>query len=227
MNTEEVRTRLLTERARIEELRHAANRLTADAQEATERELSSAEQHPAELASETIGLEIDHSVLQHAELELVELEAAVKRVDNGVVRQVRGVRQADQRGAPRGDPDREVLHRGPGQAGQERAAQRALGRNAKAGSVAEVALPGEHDRHAECVGGLGDLQGRSCCRRDESRRARRPCPGSRGRRASGRTRPRQRPLRLRDHLLEPPQARTIRRATSGRRRRRQPCRRGR
>jgi RNA polymerase-binding transcription factor DksA len=80
MNSDEVRTRLLTERARIEELRMAANRLTADAQEATERELSSAEQHPAELASETIGLEIDHSVLQHAELEL---EAAVLRVDSG------------------------------------------------------------------------------------------------------------------------------------------------
>jgi RNA polymerase-binding transcription factor DksA len=83
MNTDEARTRLLTERARIEALRSAAGRLTADAQEATERELSSAEQHPAELASETIGLEIDHSVLQHAELELVELEAAVKRVDTG------------------------------------------------------------------------------------------------------------------------------------------------
>jgi DnaK suppressor protein len=83
MNSDEARTRLLTERARIEELRIAANRLTADAQEATERELSSAEQHPAELASETIGLEIDHSVLQHADQELEELEEAVKRVDSG------------------------------------------------------------------------------------------------------------------------------------------------
>jgi DnaK suppressor protein len=83
MNSDEARTRLLTERARIAELRIAATRLTADAQEATERELSSAEQHPAELASETIGLEIDQSVLQHAELELEELEEAVKRVDSG------------------------------------------------------------------------------------------------------------------------------------------------
>jgi DnaK suppressor protein len=84
MNTEDIRTRLLTERVRIEELRSAASRLTVDAQEATERELSSAEQHPAELASETIGLEIDHSVLQHADLELAELEAAVMRVDSGL-----------------------------------------------------------------------------------------------------------------------------------------------
>ena len=83
MDADEARTRLVTERARIEELRNAANRLTADAQDATERELASAEQHPAELASETIGLEIDHSVLQHAELELLELEEAVKRVDTG------------------------------------------------------------------------------------------------------------------------------------------------
>jgi len=59
MNVDEARTRLLTERARIEELRQAATRLRADAQEATERELSSAEQHPSELASETIGLELD------------------------------------------------------------------------------------------------------------------------------------------------------------------------
>jgi RNA polymerase-binding transcription factor DksA len=84
MNTDEARTLLVTERARIEELCHAANRLTADAQEATERELSSAEQHPAELASETIGLELDHSVLMHAELELAELEEAVKRVEAGL-----------------------------------------------------------------------------------------------------------------------------------------------
>ena len=64
MNTDEARTRLLTERARIEALRQAAGRLTADAQEATERELSSAEQHPSELASETIGLELDQSVAE-------------------------------------------------------------------------------------------------------------------------------------------------------------------
>ncbi len=83
MNTDEARTRLLTERARIEALRQAAGRLTADAQEATERELSSAEQHPSELASETIGLELDQSVQKHAELELAELEEAVKRVDWG------------------------------------------------------------------------------------------------------------------------------------------------
>ncbi|HUZ70596.1 MAG TPA: TraR/DksA C4-type zinc finger protein [Candidatus Saccharimonadales bacterium] len=83
MNTDEARTRLLTERARIEALRQAAGRLTADAQEATERELSSAEQHPSELASETIGLELDQSVQKHAELELAELEEAVKRVDLG------------------------------------------------------------------------------------------------------------------------------------------------
>lgn len=83
MNTDEARTRLLTERARIEALRQAAGRLTADAQEATERELSSAEQHPSELASETIGLELDQSVQKHAELELAELEEAVKRVNSG------------------------------------------------------------------------------------------------------------------------------------------------
>src|SRR6202023_4060325 len=103
MNTDEARTRLLTERARIEALRSAAGRLTADAQEATERELASAEQHPAELASETIGLEIDHSVLQHAELELLELEEAVKRVDTGSYGNCGGCGHADKGGRPGGD----------------------------------------------------------------------------------------------------------------------------
>ena len=116
------------------ELRIAANRLTADAQEATERELSSAEQHPAELASETIGLEIDHSVLQHAELELEELEAAVKRVDSGSYGNCEACGKPDQRGPSGGDPDGALLHRGPVEARQERAAQRALS--------SELRLPG-------------------------------------------------------------------------------------
>ena len=170
----------------------AANRLTADAQEATERELSSAEQHPAELASETIGLEIDHSVLQHAELEFLELEAAVKRVDTGSYGKCEACGKPISEARLEAIPTATVLHRGPGKARSERAAQRALAIQ----SVAEVALPGEHHRHAQRIGGFGDLGVVLASARVDDRAHARPCRGSRGRRASGRTRPTPRPLRL-------------------------------
>jgi len=83
MDQEQARSRLAVERDRIQELRAAAGRLTASATEAAERELSSAEQHPAELATETIERELDQSLVEHAELELVEIDAALKRLDQG------------------------------------------------------------------------------------------------------------------------------------------------
>ena len=83
METEAARARLLKERERLEGLRQAADRLRAGAQEASERELASADQHPAELATETIERELDQSVVQHALAELTEIEAALQRLDDG------------------------------------------------------------------------------------------------------------------------------------------------
>ena len=83
MDTEAARARLLSEQTRLESVRQAADRLRAGAQEASERELSSADQHPAELATETIERELDHSVVQHALAELTEIEAALQRLDAG------------------------------------------------------------------------------------------------------------------------------------------------
>lgn len=80
MDAEQARTRLLAERDRIAEVRAAAGRLTASATEAAERELSSAEQHPAELATETMERELDQSLIEHAESELVEIDAALARL---------------------------------------------------------------------------------------------------------------------------------------------------
>lgn len=82
MDTEQARQRLLAERDRLEEVRQAAERLSAGAREAAERELSSADQHPAELATETIERELDQTVVQHARTELVEIEAAIARLDS-------------------------------------------------------------------------------------------------------------------------------------------------
>jgi DnaK suppressor protein len=83
MDIEEARRRLLAERERVEEVRQAANRLTDGAKEAAERELSSAEQHPAELATETLERELDNSVLRHADLELSEIEHGLGKLDLG------------------------------------------------------------------------------------------------------------------------------------------------
>lgn len=83
MDTDAVRARLLKEQGRLKALHLAATRLHAGAREAQERELSSADQHPAELATETMERELDQSVVQHVLAELTETEAALKKLDEG------------------------------------------------------------------------------------------------------------------------------------------------
>ena len=83
MDTAQARERLLVERRRLQEVREAAGNLSEGAKEAAERELSSADQHPAELATETMERELDQSVVLHAEAEIAEIEAAVRRLDEG------------------------------------------------------------------------------------------------------------------------------------------------
>jgi len=83
MDTDLARRRLAAERERLEEVRQAAGRLSAGAAEAAERELASADQHPAELATETIERELDQTVVAHAETELLEIESALARLDTG------------------------------------------------------------------------------------------------------------------------------------------------
>jgi DnaK suppressor protein len=83
MDTEHARARLLSERSRLEAVRQAADRLSAGAAEAAQRELSSADQHPAELATETLERELDQSVVQAARAELAECEDALRRLDAG------------------------------------------------------------------------------------------------------------------------------------------------
>lgn len=83
MDSDAFRAGLLKEQARLEGLLLAATRLQAGAQEAQERELSSADQHPAELATETIERELDQSVVLHVQAELLEVQSALKRLDGG------------------------------------------------------------------------------------------------------------------------------------------------
>jgi RNA polymerase-binding transcription factor DksA len=81
MDTEQARERLIAERDRLIDVRNAASRLSTSAKEASERELSSADQHPAEQATETLERELDLGVLQSVEAELLEVKAALARLE--------------------------------------------------------------------------------------------------------------------------------------------------
>jgi DnaK suppressor protein len=83
MNPEQDRERLIAERERLTEVRNAASRLSTSAGEASARELSSVDQHPAEQATETLERELDLGVLQSVEAELLEVKAALARLDAG------------------------------------------------------------------------------------------------------------------------------------------------
>lgn len=83
MKNQQAREHLVAERDRLTEVRDAASRLSTSAAETTERELSSADQHPAEQATETLERELDLGVLQSVEAELLEVQAALERLDAG------------------------------------------------------------------------------------------------------------------------------------------------
>src|SRR5579863_5575412 len=83
MDYEQARERLLAEQARLQDVRDAADRLSAAANEAETGELSTADQHPAEQATETLEREIDAGVLQRVDAELAEVDAALSRLDAG------------------------------------------------------------------------------------------------------------------------------------------------
>jgi DnaK suppressor protein len=83
MNPDQARERLLAERARLIQVRDAATRLSTSAAESAQRELSSADQHPAEQATETLERELDLGVLQSVESELMEVQAALERLEAG------------------------------------------------------------------------------------------------------------------------------------------------
>ncbi len=83
MDTEAARQGLLAARRRLEQVWEAADHLSAGAREAAERELSSADQHPAELATETMERELDQSVVIHAQSEIADIDAALRKLEDG------------------------------------------------------------------------------------------------------------------------------------------------
>ncbi len=83
MDQDDVRQRLEEERTRLEGLREGFNDLQAESEEASLSELSSLDQHQADVGTETFNRERDLSILERVEAELADIEHAMRRLDEG------------------------------------------------------------------------------------------------------------------------------------------------
>ena len=81
METEQARARLEEERRRLEEIRASAE--TTESEDESLSELSSLDQHPADIGTETFDREKDLSILEQVEAELADIDHALKRLDDG------------------------------------------------------------------------------------------------------------------------------------------------
>jgi RNA polymerase-binding transcription factor DksA len=83
--TTEARSRLEEERARLEGVRDglADENLSEESEQESTSELSSADQHQADLGTETFEREKDLSILERIEAELADVEHALRRLDDG------------------------------------------------------------------------------------------------------------------------------------------------
>jgi RNA polymerase-binding transcription factor DksA len=81
METEQARARLEEERTRLESVREGVD--TTESEEESLSELSSLDQHQADIGTETFDREKDISVLEQVEAELADIEHALKRLDDG------------------------------------------------------------------------------------------------------------------------------------------------
>jgi len=78
-----IRRRLDTERERLTGLVAGLRAETGQEESEQVGELNSYDQHPADLGSETFEREKDLAILENLEHELAEVEAALKRLDDG------------------------------------------------------------------------------------------------------------------------------------------------
>ena len=85
MNTDLARQRLAQERERLDEVRSTfdAEGLTDQSESDSVGELSSYDQHQADLGTETFEREKDLSILEQVEAELADVEHALRRLDEG------------------------------------------------------------------------------------------------------------------------------------------------
>ncbi len=85
VQSEEARVRLEEEQTRLEGLRgdFLDDGLTSETEEESLAELSSLDQHQADIGTETFNRERDLSILESLEAELADVEHALRRLDEG------------------------------------------------------------------------------------------------------------------------------------------------
>ena len=83
MNKATARKRLEQERTRLQGIRDDLQREQEDATSDTAGELSSFDQHPGDSGTETFEMEKNVSLLEQVDDELLEVEAAVQRLERG------------------------------------------------------------------------------------------------------------------------------------------------
>src|SRR3954466_2303840 len=85
MDADEARRRLEAERDRLHQVKSDfdAENLTEESEDETRSELSSVDQHQADVGTETFEREKDLSILEQIEAELADVEHALKRLDEG------------------------------------------------------------------------------------------------------------------------------------------------
>ncbi|MBW3556632.1 MAG: TraR/DksA C4-type zinc finger protein [Actinobacteria bacterium] len=83
MDDEHMRQRLTEERERLDGIRNELDGLRRESQEDGLQELSSYDQHQADVGTETFDREKDLSILQEVEGELADIEHALQRLDDG------------------------------------------------------------------------------------------------------------------------------------------------
>lgn len=85
MDADAVRTRLEEERSRLARLRadFVDQGLTSESENDSLGELSSVDQHQADVGTETFHREADLSILEQVQAELAEVEHALHRLDDG------------------------------------------------------------------------------------------------------------------------------------------------
>jgi RNA polymerase-binding transcription factor DksA len=85
MDADEARRRLEAERARLTEVRAEfdVDHLTEESESESLSELSSVDQHQADVGTETFEREKDISILEQVDAELTDVDYALRRLDDG------------------------------------------------------------------------------------------------------------------------------------------------
>lgn len=83
MDADDARARLEEERLRLEEVRTGLESVTEESEEESLSELSSQDQHQADIGTETFDRERDMSILEQVDAELADVSHALRRIDEG------------------------------------------------------------------------------------------------------------------------------------------------